>query len=161
MSKTMDAIRSLAWVSAVDDEREDGSSIIVTLKAQYEFCGEDPGCGVKGFDTVALARAGTRRGEVQLSAAAPRTSGKLNGPGVEHLMTVASYRCFACDRVIRRTTPLLADTRDDQVVHVGPECLRKVEAAGDSGYQPPLGGPRLYPVAALSQEMQPRIGRAD
>ena len=74
-------------------------------------------------------------------------------------MILASYRCFACDRVIRRPTPFLADTRDDQVVHVGPECLRKIEAAGDAGYQPPAGVPRLYPVSALSPEMQSRIGR--
>lgn len=66
MSKTLDAIRKLSWVSAVDDEREDGSSIIVTLRKDYEFCSEDPGCGVKGFDTVAAARSGTARREVQL-----------------------------------------------------------------------------------------------
>jgi len=65
MSKTLDAIRMLPYVSSVDDERDDGSSIIVTLKAKYEFCSEDPGCGVKGFDTVAAARAGTTRREVQ------------------------------------------------------------------------------------------------
>jgi len=68
MSKTLDAIRMLPYVSAVDDEREDGSSIIVTLEGEFEFCSEDPGCGVKGFDTVAAARAGTARREVQLSA---------------------------------------------------------------------------------------------
>lgn len=70
MSKTLDAIRKLPWVSAVDDERDDGSSIIVTLRKDYEFCGEDPGCGVKGFDTVAECRAGTARRDVQLSAPA-------------------------------------------------------------------------------------------
>ncbi|POR07970.1 hypothetical protein [Diaphorobacter sp. LR2014-1] len=66
MSKTLDAISKLSYVAAVDDEREDGSSIIVTLKSNWEFCSEDPGCGVKGFDTVAAARAGTARREVQL-----------------------------------------------------------------------------------------------
>lgn len=68
MSKTLDAIRKLAWVSAVDDERDDGSSIIVTLRNDYEFCSEDPGCGVKGFNTVAECRAGTSRRDVQLSS---------------------------------------------------------------------------------------------
>ncbi len=72
---------------------------------------------------------------------------------------MASHRCFACDRVIRRTPPFLADTRDDQVVHVGPECLSKIEAAGDAGYQPPAGGPRLYPVSVLSPGTHSRIGR--
>ena len=70
MSKTLDAIRKQPWISAVDDEREDGSSIIVTLKREWEFCSEDPGCGVKGFDTVTEARAGTSRRAVQLSAPA-------------------------------------------------------------------------------------------
>ena len=68
MSKTLDAIRKQPWISAVDDERADGSSIIVTLKREWEFRSEDPGCGVKGFDTVADARAGCNRREVQLSA---------------------------------------------------------------------------------------------
>lgn len=68
MSKTLDAIRKRPWISAVDDEREDGSSIIVTLKPEWEFCSEDPGCGVKGFVTVEAARAGCTRREVQNSA---------------------------------------------------------------------------------------------
>lgn len=67
MSKTLDAIRKLPYVSAVDDERAIGNSIIVTLKNDYEFCSEGHGCGVKGFDTVAEVRAGTTRGEVQLT----------------------------------------------------------------------------------------------
>jgi len=68
MSKTLDAIRKQPWISAVDDEREIGNSIIVTLKREWEFCSEDPGCGVKGFDTVAEARSGCVRREVQLSS---------------------------------------------------------------------------------------------
>lgn len=59
-TKTLDAIRAQAWVSAVDDERQDGNSIIVTLCDGYEFR-ENPGCGVQGFDTVAAARNGTSR----------------------------------------------------------------------------------------------------
>jgi hypothetical protein len=65
MSKILDTIRKQPWISAVDDERDDGSSIIVTLNREWEFCSEDPGCGVKGFDTVAAARAGCTRREVQ------------------------------------------------------------------------------------------------
>ncbi|MGP3508638.1 hypothetical protein [Paracidovorax citrulli] len=70
MGKTLESICKKPWISAVDDEREDGSAIIVTLKANWEFCSEDPGCGVKGFDTVAQARAGTLRREVQLIVSA-------------------------------------------------------------------------------------------
>lgn len=67
MSKTLAAIRKLHYVAAVDDERALGNSIIVTLKSEYEFCSEDRGCGVKGFDTVAECRAGTARREVQIT----------------------------------------------------------------------------------------------
>lgn len=59
-------------------------------------------------------------------------------------------RCFACDKPISRKDTILlsheVDTRDDQIVFVGADCFRKVKAAGDAGYQPPKGGPRLYPV---------------
>jgi hypothetical protein len=55
-------------------------------------------------------------------------------------------KCFACGRVIRRKTPFRADTRDAQIVFVGPECFKYVMDAGDLGYQPPLGGPRLFPI---------------
>lgn len=55
MSKTLDAIRKLPHVLAVDDERDMGNSIIVTLKKPYCFKTEK-GCGVRGFDTVAEAR---------------------------------------------------------------------------------------------------------
>jgi len=53
-------------------------------------------------------------------------------------------RCFACGRALK--TPKLVDTRDGQVVFVGPECYRRIESAGEKGWQPPLGGPRLYPA---------------
>jgi hypothetical protein len=53
--------------------------------------------------------------------------------------------CFACGRPLRGP-PALADTRDDQIVYLGPECARWVRQADDEGYQPPLGGPRLFPL---------------
>ena len=55
-------------------------------------------------------------------------------------------RCFACDRPLGET-PALVDTRDAQLVHVGRECYEMVAAAGEAGYQPPKGGPRLYLIA--------------
>lgn len=55
MSKTLDAIRKLPHVLAVDDERSIGNSIIVTLKPSYCFVTEK-GCGVRGFDTVTDAK---------------------------------------------------------------------------------------------------------
>lgn len=53
--------------------------------------------------------------------------------------------CFACDRRLGRK-PLLVDTRDSQKVYVGSECAKHVKRAGDAGWQPPKGGPKLYPI---------------
>lgn len=53
--------------------------------------------------------------------------------------------CFACDRKLGKN-PKMADTRDNQIVYVGINCYKHIEDAGETGYQPPLGGPRLYPL---------------
>ena len=53
-------------------------------------------------------------------------------------------RCYACDRKLG-ARPRVADTRDDQIVVVGPECWRHIRQAGAAGWQPARGGPRLYP----------------
>lgn len=56
--------------------------------------------------------------------------------------------CFACGRRLARPEfVFLSDTTSGgrhYEVHVGPECFEHVKSAGPSGYQPPLGGPRLY-----------------
>ena len=52
-------------------------------------------------------------------------------------------RCFACGRVLGED-PFTADTRDDQIVSVGRECIKLIESAGAAGYQPKGGGPRLW-----------------
>ena len=52
-------------------------------------------------------------------------------------------QCFACGRKLGKT-PYTVDTRDDQTVAVGSECYKLVKAAGENGYQPPKGGPRLW-----------------
>ncbi len=54
-------------------------------------------------------------------------------------------KCFACDRRLGKS-PKLVDTRDSQTVYVGSECFKLIAKAGETGYQPPLGGPRLYPM---------------
>jgi len=64
-------------------------------------------------------------------------------------------KCFACDRALGRK-PKVVDTRDAQFVHVGVDCFRKIVSAGDSGYQPPKGGPKLY---ALHSSLPWRIDR--
>jgi hypothetical protein len=52
-------------------------------------------------------------------------------------------KCFACGKKIKGM-PYKADTRDDQTVFVGPKCYTYIMLAKDDGYQPPLGGPKLY-----------------
>lgn len=58
------------------------------------------------------------------------------------------YKCFACGRKLGKK-PHLVDTRDDQRVYVGSECYELVKAAGEAGYQPLLGGPRLWHSTGL------------
>jgi hypothetical protein len=41
----------------------------------------------------------------------------------------------------------LVQVKDEsQTAYVGPDCYKKIKAAGAAGYQPPLGGPRLVLV---------------
>lgn len=61
--KTLDKIRERRWVAHVDDERELDNGIIVTLKKGYTFV-NDPGCGVRGFDTATEAERETRNANV-------------------------------------------------------------------------------------------------
>ena len=64
MSKTLNNIlTNCNWVAYIDDERGMGNSIIVTLEAGWFFA-DEPDCGVRGFDTVAEAKAGTSRSSV-------------------------------------------------------------------------------------------------
>jgi hypothetical protein len=63
VSKTLEKIRKRPWVMHVDDERGDGSSIIVILANGFDFRNESE-CGVRGFDTVADAEAETRRNRI-------------------------------------------------------------------------------------------------
>lgn len=56
-------------------------------------------------------------------------------------------RCFACGRPLGAAKPVEADTLEDQRVIVGPECARHIRAAGEHGWQPKRGGPRLYQLS--------------
>jgi hypothetical protein len=68
-------------------------------------------------------------------------------------------KCFACDKPMRSGQYAVADTRDDQLVWVGPDCLRKIKASGENGYQPPMGGPRLWLVSGTPAELTAMIDR--
>lgn len=57
------------------------------------------------------------------------------------LCSTRYMRCFSCGRTTGKN-PHRAVTSDlAQIVYVGSECYKLI---GDAGYQPPLGGPRLY-----------------
>lgn len=46
-------------VAFIDDERDIGNSIIVTLQDHYYFA-DDPNCGVRGFDTIKELKEGIK-----------------------------------------------------------------------------------------------------
>jgi hypothetical protein len=52
-------------------------------------------------------------------------------------------KCFSCEKTITGKTNLVT-TMDGETVFVGPICYKKIVESGELGYQPPLGGPRLY-----------------
>jgi hypothetical protein len=76
-------------------------------------------------------------------------------------------RCFACDRVIHLKKPFMADTRDAQIVYVGSECHKRIVEAGEAGWQPPKGGPKLFPIEVgtftdhAGQQIPYRVRRDD
>lgn len=57
---------------------------------------------------------------------------------------MAWTKCYLCGKPMRERR--LVDTRDDQLVDVGPDCYAKVRAAGEAGYPatPFAKGVRLY-----------------
>lgn len=52
-------------------------------------------------------------------------------------------KCFACGRRLPKSR-FKVWTLDGQNVFVGPDCYAHVSTAHKAGYQPPLGGPKLY-----------------
>ena len=60
-------------------------------------------------------------------------------------------KCYACDKILSGKT-FWAITRDGQKVHIGPVCFKKIKAAFPEGYQPTLGGPKLYLIAATEKK---------
>ena len=61
MSKTYETLtQQRPWIRYIDDERGDGGSIIVTLAKGWDF-EDEPGCGVRGFDTIKELKQGTAK----------------------------------------------------------------------------------------------------
>ncbi|OZA25671.1 MAG: hypothetical protein B7X91_11440 [Hydrogenophilales bacterium 17-64-11] len=63
MSSMLELVCARPHVSHVDNERELGNGIIVTLRDGFYFSA-DPGCGVRGFDSAKEAEQGTRSARV-------------------------------------------------------------------------------------------------
>ena len=63
MTKTLQVLLSRPWIAYIDDERNEGNSIIVTL-ADGWFFKDEPNCGVRGFDTVSEVKSGTIKSAV-------------------------------------------------------------------------------------------------
>lgn len=60
MSKTLKKLLDTrAWIAHIDDERNLGNSIIVTLDKDYVFM-DERNCGVRGYDTIAEVEMDTR-----------------------------------------------------------------------------------------------------
>jgi hypothetical protein len=61
MAKTfLNILATRPWVAHIDDERNDGNSIIVTLDEDWVW-DDEKDCGVRGFDTISQVLQGTRR----------------------------------------------------------------------------------------------------
>lgn len=59
-------------------------------------------------------------------------------------------KCFACDKITSR--PRLVRCIDEQTVMVGSDCFRYIRDAKNKGYQPPLGGPKLFEISQVIWE---------
>jgi hypothetical protein len=61
MAKTfLNILATRPWVAHIDDERDEGNSIIVTLDEDWVW-DDEKDCGVRGFDTINEVLQGTRR----------------------------------------------------------------------------------------------------
>jgi hypothetical protein len=64
MSKTLNnLLATRPWVAYIDDERNEGNSIIVTLSDGWYFA-DEADCGVRGYDTVSEVKRDTTRNAV-------------------------------------------------------------------------------------------------
>lgn len=69
-------------------------------------------------------------------------------------------KCYACARPFggRRHDYPWVLTIDGQRQFVGNDCFKKVAKAGAAGYQPPLGGPRLFAEPSAPAEVLAAAG---
>jgi hypothetical protein len=65
VSKILKAIAEKKHIHAVDDERDSGGCIVITLMQPWCYTNDD-GCGVQGFESVREAMLGTQMNAVYL-----------------------------------------------------------------------------------------------
>lgn len=101
------------------------------------ICGEGCACAdvAEGDEWICL-----KPTDVLTGAASPAPDALLAAPAPA--VAADKGRCFACAKPLKNAE--IADTRDGQIVFVGSDCFQKIRASGQDGYQPPLGGPRLW-----------------
>jgi hypothetical protein len=61
-------------------------------------------------------------------------------------------KCYACNRDLIPMDKHTVYTADDQQQFVGPDCYKRIRKAGNKGFQPKLGGPRLYAEKPMDPE---------
>jgi hypothetical protein len=69
------------------------------------------------------------------------------------MTTDAREKCFLCFRPLKSATKMQADTRDDQIVYVGPDCYNRIQLSGDNGI-PVSHSPGLF-LYPLSKAVKP------
>lgn len=74
------------------------------------------------------------------------SNGRRSGRHTNEVVARVNLKCYACDRVLKKPHAVYTGDAGGQRQFVGPECFQYVLAAGAIGYQPPRGGPRLYPA---------------
>ncbi|HJV96916.1 MAG TPA: hypothetical protein VJ608_12800, partial [Albitalea sp.] len=63
------------------------------------------------------------------------------------------------DRTLYQPSVVYTEDGDgSNTMWVGRECFKKIAAAGEGGYQPPLGGPRLFLNNPNSRTERQRAG---
>lgn len=73
---------------------------------------------------------------------------------------MTTERCFACNKPLGKSPQLVQVVGEKTKMYVGSECARLIAAARPSGYQPPIGGPRLRALPAFRRSIDPdKVGR--
>ena len=112
---------SRPWIGHIDVERALVNSIIVTLVEGYTFAA-DPGCGVRGFDTVAAVRVGTSKKAVVAAASPPPTPDASIPSVLEKRFDPEGYQWEERGKVHQ-----LNDLSRDDLLQVACQCMAVLE----------------------------------